>query len=183
MDLDGANGVANGSYHGLKNSEIWALQDIDATTEGANKYYQWKIDINKQIENGTWKPQALIYPAGSSPTPTVKLETQSSNQAATATKIVEDNTPNKNSNPAYVTLYRGVGPDISPSSLYTFAQQKLAIPKGLLPQYCKVCHSDPNDHTAGDNISIFTSWSKDKKSCRTYGKRADGNKYRRSLDN
>lgn len=57
----------------------------------------------------------------------------------------------------YITLYRGVSQ--SAGVYYAAAMKGIAVPKGLSFMYS---HSNPDDHTSGDNYSIWTSWSSDK---------------------
>jgi hypothetical protein len=63
----------------------------------------------------------------------------------------------------YITLYRGVGEAIKPQELYAMAEKGTAWPKGLLPGHTPNTGPDAaDDHTMGDNETIWTSWSRDK---------------------
>jgi RHS repeat-associated protein len=63
----------------------------------------------------------------------------------------------KNKEAEYITLYRGVSQGAG--VYYAAALRGIAVPKGLSFMYS---HSNPDDHTSGDNYSIWTSWSSDK---------------------
>jgi hypothetical protein len=57
----------------------------------------------------------------------------------------------------YITLYRGVGDDVNPKTIYDLAKKGIAYPRGLLPGHSPVFDAD--DHTAGLTESIYTSWT------------------------
>ena len=85
-----------------------------------------------------------------------------------------DNSPNKSDDKLYITLYRGVSPEINPKRLFTYAQGRIVIPKGLLKEYCSFCHDDSEDHTMGDNISVFTSWTTSKQTAERFARGPSG---------
>ncbi|MDZ7897950.1 MAG: hypothetical protein U5N85_07975 [Arcicella sp.] len=68
-----------------------------------------------------------------------------------------DVTLSKSKKEEYITLYRGVSE--SAGAYYAAAKRGIAVPKGLSSIYS---HSIPDDHTMGDNYSIWTSWSEKK---------------------
>jgi hypothetical protein len=81
----------------------------------------------------------------------------------------------------YITLYRGVASNIKPSEIYYSAENGVAVPKGLLPDSpIRGGHSDPDDHAAGNNYSIYTSWTTDINTAKVFatgaalGKQVDG---------
>lgn len=65
-----------------------------------------------------------------------------------------------------ITLYRGVSEGARPHLMYSAARWGVAIPKPILEQMgsggkIEPGHEDPEGHTAGDNMSIWTSWTAD----------------------
>ncbi|WP_185681293.1 MULTISPECIES: hypothetical protein, partial [unclassified Chryseobacterium] len=61
-----------------------------------------------------------------------------------------------------ITLYRGVSSDyrsVTNRTIYGYAKQGTAIPKGLLETFYGVPHEDPELHARGNNNSIYTSWT------------------------
>lgn len=74
----------------------------------------------------------------------------------------------------YITLYRGVsmyGKD-GPKEQYFEALNGIAIPNGIRNGNA---HSDMDDHSMGDNESIWTSWSRDPNVARHFAKGPLGN--------
>ena len=70
-----------------------------------------------------------------------------------------------------ITLYRGVSKSIKPSVLYDYAASGYAVPKGLVPDSpYPGGHENPDDHTMGDNYSIWTSWTTDKATAESFAK-------------
>jgi RHS repeat-associated protein len=86
------------------------------------------------------------------------------------TKPVGDD--NQDKDDGFITLYRGVGKEITPEILYDLAEQGTAYPKGLLPGHNP--HNDPDDHTMGDNESIYTSWTLDKNTATIFARGTSG---------
>lgn len=63
-------------------------------------------------------------------------------------------------NGEYIEIHRGVNEAMKPYSFYENAKKGIAIPKGHLPESpIPGGHEDKNDHTMGDNYSIWTSWT------------------------
>ncbi len=64
----------------------------------------------------------------------------------------------------YITLYRGVSSNVKEKDMFFEAQMGVAVPNGLREAYVNSildAHSDFDLHAAGDNMSIFTSWTVD----------------------
>jgi len=79
----------------------------------------------------------------------------------------------KKDDEGYITLYRGVSEEAHPT-MWKMAQKGVAVPKGLLSP--NNLHDDIDDHTMGDNYTLYTSWSSDKSSALTFAKGFYGNK-------
>jgi len=74
-------------------------------------------------------------------------------------------------NNGYIILYRGVSEQVNPNMLYSLAQKGIAIPKGYIDGNP---HKNPNDHTMGDNYSVWTSWSSSSGTAESFARGPDG---------
>lgn len=79
--------------------------------------------------------------------------------------ILTGDTPEKEH---MITLYRGVSVEAK-GSMYFYASQGIAIPRGFEQVSTNWGpHSDMEAHAAGDNLSIWTSWTTSKETARDF---------------
>jgi RHS repeat-associated protein len=145
---------------------------ISATITGSNGYSTWQVSLLKveaPTRPETWMDRAYkrtteettrIFGATNwtvQPTPKVSVSITPLVKSPSTDKKNEDTKDQE------ITLYRGVHglhPDLEN------AKKGMAVPRGL-----NNGHSNPNAHNAGNNNSIYTSWSKSKDVARSFANR------------
>ncbi|WP_124019464.1 DUF6443 domain-containing protein [Flavobacterium hydrophilum] len=96
----------------------------------------------------------------------------SSKPVSVPSSVIKEKFKDDKKNNEKITLYRGVSSDNLQQ--YNQAKMGVAIPKGLLPEFKGVAHSDMDDHAMGDNYSIWTSWTSDKNMALNFAKGPKG---------